>query len=163
MFDVVRNCQSVFDTNLVGLKEEIFISLFMQHIIGEEMVIKWQNLWGTFLVAHCCNFSYLLWYSTFKCTSSFWLNDFCHCNKTFWNFILFSSCFYCNSEVDNWKWNLHFKIMMEQLYVQMPPILNNNLKLNTWKFQKIDVMMPKIGDFVNNNLVGFCYILCLIS
>jgi hypothetical protein len=43
MFDVVRNCQSVFDTNLVGLKEEIFISLFMQHILGEEMVIKWQN------------------------------------------------------------------------------------------------------------------------
>ncbi len=84
MFDVVYNCQSVFDTNLVGLKEEIFISLFMQHILGEEMVIKWKNHWGTFLAAH---FSYLLWYSTFKHTLSFWLNDFCHCNKTFWNFI----------------------------------------------------------------------------
>jgi hypothetical protein len=52
--------------------------------------------------------------------------------------------------------------MMEQLYVQMPPILNNSLNLNTWKFQKIDVMMSKIGNFMNNNLVGFCYILCLI-
>jgi hypothetical protein len=44
MFNVVVcNYQNAFNTNLVELKEEIVISLFMQHIMGEEMVIKWQN------------------------------------------------------------------------------------------------------------------------
>jgi hypothetical protein len=44
MFNVVVcNYQNAFDTNLVKLKEEIVVLFFTQHILGEEMVIKWQN------------------------------------------------------------------------------------------------------------------------
>jgi hypothetical protein len=40
---LVHNHRTTLDTILIGLREEIIISLFVQYILGEAMVVKWQN------------------------------------------------------------------------------------------------------------------------